>query len=104
MGWNERANEFTDYKKLLKEAKMCNCWLYNKDTKVWYNPEEFEEYFSGLNQDYHTKVAILKQFKIVHPNMGLRIRVEYLGKITAQVSKEIADFHQRITDYYWKKG
>lgn len=102
MAWNERSNEFTDYRKLLKEARLCECWLYDSETKAWYTPEEFESYFTGLEQEYKLKAEILKQFKIVHPSIGLRLRVEYLGKITIKVSKEIADFNQRIKDYYWK--
>lgn len=102
MAWNERSNEFTDYRKILKEAKICQSWLYNLETKAWYTPEEFENYFTGLSQDYRVKAEILKQFRIVHPSNGLRLRVEYLGKITVKISKEIADFNQRIKDYYWK--
>ena len=102
MVWNVRSNEFTDYRKLLKEARLCECWLYNAETKHWYTPEEFEAYFTGLELEYKAKAELLTHFKIIHPSIGLKLRVEYLGRITAKVSNEIAEFNQRIKDYYWK--
>jgi hypothetical protein len=94
---SEGKADFTSHHALHKEASVSKLWIYRKDKKKWYTPEEFKTEYIDQDPAENMK-SIIGSFCIMNPQVGLRQRLDFMR----QTSEEIELFTKRVVDYYSK--
>ncbi len=80
----------TAFQSYLNEARANNLWIYEKQAKRWYTPDEFEQHAIKLSLTRITGDDIRMFFALCDPIEGLKVRVDYAHKIANEV-KSFAD-------------
>lgn len=79
---------------LAKEAILSGCWIYSRNSKHWYTPEEFME--ADVSIAFHKGKPLTSNFAVMDPQLGLQQRIELLGR----TQQEIDIFSRRIFLYF----
>lgn len=79
---------------LAKEAILSGCWIYSRNSKHWYTPEEFME--ADISIAFHKGKPLTANFAIMDPQLGLNQRIQLLGR----TQQEIDVFSRRIFLYF----
>jgi hypothetical protein len=94
----ERKSDFTSHHALYKEAQVSKLWIYRKDKKTWYTPEEFKAAYIDQAPQENMK-TIIGSFRIMDPQVGLDQRLNFMKR----TSEEIEVFMKRVVEYYKRK-
>lgn len=83
---------------ILRMAKEKGLWIYQKSEKKWFTPDEFREVAHRLIKREPGGHSNQWDFHTADPWEGLRLRIEYLERVTQQ----IRDFSNRLEAFYKK--
>jgi len=89
-----------ELKPVLRIAKDNGWWIYQKSTKRWMTPDEFHKEGRGLLMKDPDGRLNVGDFFADNPWNGLRVRVDHLQKVAAEISA----FVERVEMYYKKNG
>lgn len=88
--------------KLVNDAIKQNRWLFQKEIKRWYTPEEYLEY---MNQFSYDGSKDWEKIIILDPREGLLAADKMLEKLSIEVkdtTERMIILRKRVLDYYIK--
>ena len=76
-----------NFEVLAKTARVNNCVIYYKPTKVWFTPDELLEGPSVITQSRKLKGTNVADFSIVKPEFILKQRIEWVNKANEELQR-----------------
>lgn len=80
---------------MIKEARFHKCWIYDKRTKDFYTPDEFEEKWEAHCSCLQRNVDLSVNYSIKFPHVAIRQRAEWVRK----ASEELATIMKKYEEY-----
>lgn len=87
---------FTSLDVMVKEAKRNNCWIYGRENKKWYTPDEFHAEITRVIASHGQLEKRLQLYAIKDPRAGIRDRMAYVKKMV----EELERFTESVLTFY----
>ena len=95
---------------LYKEALNSNCFIYDKNKRVWYTPEEFREKYDNDRLTHTFITGLLEDLVIRDPVAGIKAGQSQImvsiEKFKTEMDKDLlklAEFSRKTITYYQEK-
>jgi len=99
--------DFKDLWPIVKEAFAKRLWLFDKDCRQWYTPEEFLEAYQKKQMNNYEVATLKKNLVIRDPRDGNIAYHKEIERRTKQYQQEIEDlrlkgemFLNKVIEYY----
>jgi len=95
---------------LYSEALKSNCFIYDKNKRKWYTPEEFRKEYDVLGHRHSFITGLLENLVIRDPVAGIKVgQVQILTRIEnfkTEIDKDLlklSEFSRKTISYYQDK-
>lgn len=102
-----KTSRFSDMHQVIREARDNYCWIFNKDSRRWWTPDEFYDEFHEKDFDSLRMINFLNDISIRDPRTGITAAFKQLNEMEIIHKAEekafvdrIEEFNKKVISYY----
>lgn len=84
---------------VIHEARQCYCWIFNKESRRWWTPDEFFTEFNHKDQNSVQMLNFLTNISIRDPRSGITAGFKQLSDLESKQVLEKQDLINRIEEF-----